>query len=58
LKDNGYLDNKEIESIIEQMMNVAKYQQWDTIELEPVGKCNFLQKMNAVKDSTTNDERN
>lgn len=34
--DNGYLDNKEIESIIEQMMNVARYQQWDTIELEPV----------------------
>jgi hypothetical protein len=25
-----------MESIIEQMMNVAKYQQWDTIELEPV----------------------
>lgn len=25
-----------MESIIEQMMNVARYQQWDTIELEPV----------------------
>jgi hypothetical protein len=25
-----------MESIIEQMMNVARYQQWDTVELEPV----------------------
>uniref|UniRef100_A0A914RBS1 EF-hand domain-containing protein n=1 Tax=Parascaris equorum TaxID=6256 RepID=A0A914RBS1_PAREQ len=26
-----------MECIIEQMMNVAKYQHWDTVELEPVG---------------------
>jgi hypothetical protein len=29
---------KEMESIIEQMMNVARYQQWDTVELEPVSR--------------------
>jgi diacylglycerol kinase (ATP) len=34
--DNGYLDNKEMEHIIEQMMSVARYLQWDTIELETV----------------------
>lgn len=33
---NGFLDKAEIDGIIEQMMNVARHQQWDTIELEPV----------------------
>ncbi|KAK6047176.1 EF hand [Cooperia oncophora] len=33
---NGYLDKLEVDGIIEQMMNVARHQQWDTIELEPI----------------------
>uniref|UniRef100_A0A915BKE9 Diacylglycerol kinase n=2 Tax=Parascaris univalens TaxID=6257 RepID=A0A915BKE9_PARUN len=33
---NGYLDHGEMECIIEQMMNVAKYQHWDTVELEHI----------------------
>uniref|UniRef100_A0A8R1HWZ2 Diacylglycerol kinase n=1 Tax=Caenorhabditis japonica TaxID=281687 RepID=A0A8R1HWZ2_CAEJA len=33
---NGFLDKTEIDGIIEQMMNVARYQQWDTIELEQI----------------------
>ncbi|CAJ0598851.1 unnamed protein product [Cylicocyclus nassatus] len=33
---NGFLDKREIDGIIEQMMNVARYQQWDTIELEQI----------------------
>lgn len=31
------LSFQEVEGIIEQMMNVARYQHWDTVELEPVG---------------------
>lgn len=38
---NGFLDKAEIESIIEQMMNVARYQQWDTSDLEPVSPTTF-----------------
>ncbi|KAI6240048.1 Diacylglycerol kinase [Aphelenchoides fujianensis] len=34
--DDGCLDSKEMDCIIQQMINVASYQQWDTIELEPI----------------------
>ncbi|KAK6019129.1 hypothetical protein OSTOST_15245, partial [Ostertagia ostertagi] len=43
---NGFLDKIEIDGIIEQMMNVARHQQWDTIELEPI-----LRQMMADIDS-------
>ncbi|CAI4228971.1 unnamed protein product [Auanema sp. JU1783] len=33
---NGYLDKAEIDSIIDQMMTVARYKQWDTTELEEI----------------------
>ncbi|KAK5971705.1 hypothetical protein GCK32_019322, partial [Trichostrongylus colubriformis] len=43
---NGFLDKIEIDGIIEQMMDVARHQQWDTIELEPI-----LRQMMADIDS-------
>ena len=34
---NGYLDQLEMDSIIDQMMTVAEYMGWETNELRPVG---------------------
>uniref|UniRef100_A0A5S6QKZ7 Diacylglycerol kinase n=1 Tax=Trichuris muris TaxID=70415 RepID=A0A5S6QKZ7_TRIMR len=33
---NGYLDGKEIECIMDQMMSVAVHLSWDTVELKPI----------------------
>ncbi|ETN74376.1 hypothetical protein NECAME_04055, partial [Necator americanus] len=46
---NGFLDKREVDGIIEQMMNVARYQKWDTIELEQI-----LRQMMAELDHDQN----
>ena len=33
---NGFLDQEEMDSIIDQMMTVAEYTGWETQELRPV----------------------
>ena len=33
---NGYLDQEEMDSIIDQMMTVAEYMGWETNELRPI----------------------
>ena len=33
---NGFLDQEEMDSIIDQMMTVAEYMGWETNELRPV----------------------
>ena len=33
---NGFLDQEEMDSIIDQMMTVAEYMGWETEELRPV----------------------
>ena len=39
---NGYLDQVEMDSIIDQMMTVAEYMGWETNELRPVGTFSLL----------------
>ena len=36
---NGYLDQIEMDSIVDQMMIVAEYMGWETNELRPVSEC-------------------
>ena len=46
---NGYLDQEEMDSIVDQMMIVAEYMGWETNELRPVSElmhmCSNLQKI-------------
>ena len=35
---NGYLDQEEMDSIVDQMMIVAEYLGWETNELRPVSE--------------------
>ena len=35
---NGFLDQEEMDSIIDQMMTVAEYTGWETQELRPVSR--------------------
>ena len=37
---NGFLDQEEMDSIIDQMMTVAEYTGWETQELRPVSNYN------------------
>ena len=44
---NGYLDQVEMDSIIDQMMTVAEYMGWETNELRPVGTFSLLTTSNT-----------
>ena len=35
---NGFLDQEEMDSIVDQMMTVAEYMGWETNELRPVSE--------------------
>ena len=38
---NGFLDQEEMDSIIDQMMTVAEYMGWETNELRPVTRADL-----------------
>ena len=48
---NGFLDQVEMDSIIDQMMTVADYMGWETNELRPVSLLQWLQ-MHATQFQT------
>ena len=53
---NGYLDQEEMDSIVDQMMTVAEYMGWETNELRPVSDRRNDTVMLTIKSPSCNDQ--
>ena len=53
---NGYLDQEEMDSIVDQMMTVAEYMGWETNELRPVSDRHNDTVMLPIESPSCNDQ--